>query len=79
MMDWIVGAVMVLAATALFWMIVTGRPIRGESRGGIASLSAFYDFQAKDKQNAVEMMIEQKAGKRLDGQSTGEEKKDEPE
>jgi hypothetical protein len=72
MIDWIIGAVMVLTLAALFWMIVTGRPSRGESRGGIATLSAFYDFQPKDKQNAVEIIIEQKAGKRLDEQSTGE-------
>jgi hypothetical protein len=77
MMDWIVGALVLLSAAALFWMIVTGRPTRGEGMGGIASLSAFHDFQAKDKQNAVEMIVEQKAGKRLDEQSTGEGKRDE--
>ena len=79
MTDWIAGAVMVLALAALFWMIVTGRPFRGEGSGGIASLSAFHDFQAKDKQNAVEMIIEQKAGKRLDEQTTGEGTSDESE
>ena len=78
MTDWIVGAAMVLALAALFWMIVTGRPSRGESSGGIASLSAFYDFQPKDRQNAVEMIIEQKAGKKLDEQMTGEGKEYEP-
>ncbi len=75
MMDWIIGSVMVLALAGLLWMIITGRPSRGESNGGIASLSAFHDFQPKDKQNAVEMIIEQKAGKRLEEQSTAEGKK----
>jgi hypothetical protein len=75
MMDWIIGSAMVLALAGLFWMIITGRPSRGGSSGGIASLSAFHDFQPKDKQNAVEMIIEQKAGKRLEEQSTGEGRK----
>jgi len=69
--DWIIGAVMVLALGVLLWMIVTGRPARGDA-GGIAALTAFHDFQAKDKQQAVEMIIEQKAGKRLGDQTTGD-------
>jgi hypothetical protein len=79
MIDWAIGAAMVLATAALLWMIVTGRPSRGERSGGIASLSAFHDFQAKDRQNAVEVIIEQKAGKKLEEQSTGEGKKHESE
>ena len=75
MADWIIGSAMALSLAGLFWMISTGRPSRGESSGGIASLSAFHDFQPKDKQNAVEMIIDQKAGKRLEEQSTGEGKK----
>lgn len=75
MMDWVVGLIMVLAAAALFWMIITGRPSRAGGSGGIASLSAFHDFQPKDKQNAVEMIIDQRAGKSLQEQCTGEGKK----
>ena len=75
MADWIIGSAMALSLAGLFWMIITGRPSRGESSGGIASLSAFHDFQPKDKQNAVEMIIEQKAGKKLEEQSTGEGRK----
>lgn len=78
-MDWIIGALMLLSLAGLFWMIIRGGPSRGERSGGIGSLSAFYDFQAKDKQNAVEMIIEQKAGKKLEEQSTGEGTTHEPE
>jgi hypothetical protein len=77
-MDWIIGTVMLLSLAGLFWMIIRGGPSRGERSGGIASLSAFHDFQAKDRQNAVEMIIEQKAGKKLEEQSTGQGKENEP-
>ena len=78
MIDWAIGAAMVLVLLALLWMIVTGRLSRGEG-GGIASLTAFHDFQPKDGQQAVEIIIEQKAGKKVEEQSTGEGNKHEPE
>ncbi|MBU2471681.1 MAG: hypothetical protein KKF20_04675, partial [Bacteroidetes bacterium] len=37
----------------------------------IASLTAFHDFQPKDKQEAIEIVIEQKAGKKWEEQESG--------
>ena len=73
MSDWIVGAVMLLALGGLIWMIISGR-LRRDGGGGFAALTAFHDFQAKDKQQAVEVIIEEKAGKKREEDSTGERK-----
>jgi hypothetical protein len=43
-------------------------------RGGrsIANLTAFHEFQTKDKQEAIEITIEQKAGKLWKSQESGD-------
>ncbi len=43
-------------------------------RGGrsIANLTAFHEFQTKDKQEAIEITIEKKAGKRWKAEESGE-------
>jgi hypothetical protein len=43
-------------------------------RGGrsIANLTAFHEFQTKDKQEAIEVTIEQKAGKLWKSQESGD-------
>jgi hypothetical protein len=43
-------------------------------RGGrsIANLTAFHEFQTKDKQEAIEITIEQKAGKQWKSQENGD-------
>jgi hypothetical protein len=38
---------------------------------GIATLTAFHDFQPRDKQEAIEVMIERKAGKQWESQKSG--------
>lgn len=43
-----------------------------DSGSNAASITAFHDMQPKDKQGAVEIVIEQKAGKRWDEQWSGE-------
>lgn len=49
--------------------------IREPKKGaGAASLTAFHDFQPKDKQKGMEMVIELKAGKKMKEQETGEKK-----
>jgi hypothetical protein len=47
-------------------------------RGGrsIANLTAFQDFQTKDKQEAIEITIERKAGKLWKSQESGDGDKD---
>ncbi len=37
-----------------------------------ASLTAFHDFQPKDKQEAIEVMMEQKAGRKQGEQTIGD-------
>ena len=45
--------------------------------GGFASLTAFHDFVPKDKQDAIEIMMEEKAGKKMEEQESGQDKGDE--
>jgi predicted Holliday junction resolvase-like endonuclease len=44
--------------------------------GSFASMAAFHDMQAKDKQNAMETVIEMQAEKKWEEQESGEDKKD---
>ena len=45
---------------------------------GIATLTAFHDLQPKDKQNAIVIVMEQKAGKKLEKQESGQDKNSNP-
>jgi hypothetical protein len=44
--------------------------------GSFASMAAFHDMQGKDKQNAIEIVIEQRAEKKWKEQESGEGKTD---
>jgi hypothetical protein len=66
----IVWVVLVGLALLLLVAIVTGR-MSGKGSSA-ASISAFHDMQPRDKQNAIEAIVEQKAGKRLNEQRSGE-------
>jgi hypothetical protein len=46
--------------------------------GSFASMAAFHDMQAKDKQNAMESVIEQQAQKKWEEQESGEQKESSP-
>ena len=50
--------------------IIVNRP----SIGNFTSLTAYHDFQTKDKQEAVEMVIEKKAGNKFEAQASGKGK-----
>lgn len=39
---------------------------------GIATLTAFHDFQPKDKQEAIEYVMEEKAGNKMEEQESGD-------
>lgn len=39
---------------------------------GIASLTAFHDFHPKDKQEAIEYVMEEKARKKMEEQESGD-------
>lgn len=43
---------------------------------GIATITAFHDFQPKDKQEAIEYVMEEKAGKKMEEQESGQDKND---
>jgi len=48
--------------------------IRPKGRGNFASLTVYHDFQPKDKQEAIEIVMEKKAGKKMEEQGSGEDK-----
>jgi hypothetical protein len=59
-------AFLLLAAIMKGWMSGKG--------SSAASMTAFHDFQPRDKQDAAEVMIDQKAGKRWEEQKSGDKK-----
>ena len=64
-MDLILWVILVCAAALLFYFIASDKMPHGG--GGIAALTVFHDWQPKDKQEAVEVIIDEKAGKRQFG------------
>ncbi len=56
---------------ALLLVAIALRRLPG-STSGIVSLTALHDFQPVDKQNATEIVVEQKAGKRWTEQEQGD-------
>jgi len=61
-----------LLAVAIFLVIATKRKWIVWNGSPIASVTAFHDFQPKDKQEAIEYVMEQKAGKKMQEQENGE-------
>lgn len=57
-------------ALLLLLAIASGR-MSGKGSSA-ASITAFHDMQPRNKQNAVEVIVEQKAGKKLEEQKSGE-------
>ncbi len=45
-----------------------------KASGSFASMAAMHDFQTKEKQNAMEMVIEQQSNKKMEEQESGKEK-----
>lgn len=66
--------VLVVIIISVFLIIGTKkRWISWKGGHGIASLTAFHDFQPKDKQEAIVIVMEQKAGKKLEEQESGQD------
>jgi len=63
-------AVFLIFATIKGW-------VRWKGGSPIASMTAFHDFQPKGKQEAIEYVMEEKAGKKMEEQESGKEKNDE--
>ncbi|HCV42323.1 MAG TPA: hypothetical protein DGH68_02480 [Bacteroidetes bacterium] len=66
----VIWAVLIGLALWLLLAIAFGR-MSGKGSTA-ASITAFHDMQPRDKQNAVEVIVEQKAGKKLEEQKSGE-------
>lgn len=70
---WIAG--LLVLVLALVYMTKKGW-VSWRGSHGIATLTAFHDFQPKDKQQAIEFVMERKAGKRLEADESGEGERD---
>ena len=66
----IIWATLIGLALLLLIAIAGGR-MSGKGSSA-ASITAFHDMQPRDKQNAIEVIAEQKAGKKLEEQKSGE-------
>jgi hypothetical protein len=63
----------ILVLVAVFLIYATRkRWISWRGGHGIATLTAFHDFQTKDKQEAIEYVMEKKAVKKMEEQESGE-------
>lgn len=60
-MDVLVWVLLVALAVGVLYAIISGR-MSGKG-AGIASITAYHDMQPKDKQEAIEDVIDQHAGK----------------
>ena len=64
--------IILLVAVAAFLIYATKKHwISWRGGSGIATLTAFHDFQPKDKQEAIEYVMEEKAGKKMEEQENG--------
>jgi len=71
MMDILVWIILIALAVALLMAIINKKMSNG---GNPAASSALADFQNQDKRNAMETVIEMKAGKKQFGHTTDEDK-----
>jgi hypothetical protein len=63
----------ILIGLALFLLIAIASGRMSGKGSSAASITAFHDMQQpRDKQNAIEVIAEQKAGKKLEEQKSGE-------
>jgi hypothetical protein len=76
MVDLIFAVVVVVAVVLFIVALVTGWFSR--QRGATGFLTAYHDFSPRDKQKAVETVMETKAGKKMFAQKSGEDKDNEP-
>jgi hypothetical protein len=66
----IIGVIVILLAGIIFAI----RDKKSAQRSGsFASIAAFHDMQSKDKQNAIETVIEKQAEKKWEEEESGEE------
>jgi predicted Holliday junction resolvase-like endonuclease len=65
---------LIILILVVVFLIYATKKRRVSWRGshGIATLTAFHDFQPKDKQEAIEYVMEEKARKKMEEQESGE-------
>jgi len=63
-----------VALTAFLIYATKKRWVSWRGSHGIATLTAFHDFQPKDKQEAIEYVMEEKAGKKMEEQESSDRK-----
>jgi hypothetical protein len=66
----------ILLVALVIWMSATGK-LSNDGGSSFASITAFHDMLPRDKQEAIEIVIEQKAGKKWEEQESGEGSKEE--
>jgi hypothetical protein len=67
--------VIIALALIMFLIIATKKKwISWKAGTGIAHLTAFHDFVPKDRQAAIEIMVEKKAHKKTEEQESGQDK-----
>ncbi len=69
----IIWIVLIALAIALLWMIINSK--MSDGGGSATGASAFSDFQNQEKRNAMETVIEEKAGKKRFEQESGDKEK----
>ena len=67
-------AVVILLLAGIIAAAVSKDKKRLQRSGSFASMAAFHDFQGKDKQNAIETVIEKQAEKKWEDEESGEGK-----
>jgi len=67
-----IGIIVLMVAGIIYAVIDKSRIKRS---GSFASMAAFHDMQAKDKQNAMETVIEMQSQKKWKEEESGEGKK----
>jgi hypothetical protein len=73
---WIGLVVVIVSAFLVF--ATKKRWVSWKGGSGIATLTVFHDFQPRDKQGAIEIVMEQKAGKKMEEQESGQDKNGKP-
>jgi hypothetical protein len=74
-MSSVILVAVVAVSLAVFLVFATKkRWVSWRGTHGIATLTVFHDFQPKDKQGAIEIVMEQKAGKKLEEQESGQDR-----
>ncbi|MGA9407884.1 MAG: hypothetical protein WBW71_12200 [Bacteroidota bacterium] len=65
-------SILILIGVALLLVVgVIVIVVRPKGWGNFASLTVYHDFQPKDKQEAIEIVMEKKAGKKMEEQESG--------